>query len=622
MNSKVVALLSVVLACASPLPAQETPCSFDGASVSFSGSEVEQAKCLLRPVQPFARLGRTLEALPSPLDRIVGEAAVVDKVSLRRFLRERGIDEAQIGGSLDEPVSRGNNNDPNARLADYFVIHDTSTPNFLNDPFPANIDKADWPFNNFSKYGEVAHVFVNRVGMSATKVNLRTPFRATKFETRVIGIRSKGRFLHVEMIQPRKREPRGGARNDALAPDPGFTEAQLERLALIYIAASSRRGRWLTPAFHAVVDAGLADAHDDPQRFDLELWARRLGSLLSSISGPGSGTAAPAALAPVAPAESIEIGTVQSPVRFRRLGGAGIDEKIEVSAVAALGNDLLIADDKKRDLVVFDLSGQEKSRLSANVFPERPKWEALARDDRENFYVIGSHQSEANSTLWRFRVRSGAGSLTVEDVVRLDVNNALSTLGLRREDVKVEGLAVRVLGEGERLRRELVIGLRRPSDLIRAFAADITSLPDQPENGSPIELGLTPLFTFKAGEQGGVPLELSSLEHVPAWNGFLIVTSTEDERNAFHGNVLWFLPDAEASGGRPAAPRKLWLFGLSPSEGRTSRMGKAEGLVVLEADSAQEGHGLASLALVYDNDAEVTGIPSLLQRLTLVHWRD
>lgn len=280
----IVGLLSaVLLACASSLPAQETRCPLDTSSVSFSGSEVEQAKCLLRPVRPFGHLGGNLAALPAPLAGLLGQAAP-SKDALRQLLRARGISEAQIGGSLDDPVSRGNNNNPRSGLADYFVIHDTSTPNFLNDPFPANINSPEWPFNNFSKYSDRAHVYVNRVGASATKVDFRTPFRATKFEVQVIGVRSKGRFLHVELIQPRRRDPRGGAKNDALAPDPGFTEAQLDRLALVYVAASVRRGQWLIPAYHSVLDAGLADAHDDPQRFDLDAWARRLGVLLDSMS--------------------------------------------------------------------------------------------------------------------------------------------------------------------------------------------------------------------------------------------------------------------------------------------------------------------------------------------------
>ena len=268
---------------ASALEAQVERCPFNANSFRFVGSETEQAKCLLRPVGPFGHVDTQLAELPPPFGDLVGKSTTVSKSALRRFLRTRGIDETQLGGSLDEPLSRANNGSANSPSATYFVIHDTSTPNFVNDPFPPNINSLDWPFNSFAKYGRVAHVFINRVGTSTTKVQFRTPFRATKFELQALGVRGKGLFLHVELIQPRRRHPSGGPRNDALAPDPGFTEPQLDRLALVYIAASTRAGRWLIPAYHAVLDTGFSDAHDDPQVFDLSLWSTRLKLLLESI---------------------------------------------------------------------------------------------------------------------------------------------------------------------------------------------------------------------------------------------------------------------------------------------------------------------------------------------------
>jgi hypothetical protein len=36
-------------------------------------------------------------------------------------------------------------------------------------------------------------------------------------------------------VQPRRRDPRGGPKNDAIAPTPGFTPAQYEKLALLYV---------------------------------------------------------------------------------------------------------------------------------------------------------------------------------------------------------------------------------------------------------------------------------------------------------------------------------------------------------------------------------------------------
>ena len=54
------------------------------------------------------------------------------------------------------------------------------------------------------------------------------------------------------MIQPRRTGARGG---DSRSPDPAFSPAQYDRLALLYTIASVRAGRWLIPAFHAALDA-------------------------------------------------------------------------------------------------------------------------------------------------------------------------------------------------------------------------------------------------------------------------------------------------------------------------------------------------------------------------------
>ena len=104
--------------------------------------------------------------------------------------------------------------------------------------------------------------------------------RTTVFEGKEERSR-RGLFLGIELIQPRKLDARG---IDAAAPNPGFTEAQLDRLALTYVAPSLRRGLWMIPAFHAAIDEGLHNAHDDPQNFDLNIWAQRLSLLLDTIS--------------------------------------------------------------------------------------------------------------------------------------------------------------------------------------------------------------------------------------------------------------------------------------------------------------------------------------------------
>jgi hypothetical protein len=85
------------------------------------------------------------------------------------------------------------------------------------------------------------------------------------------------------MIQPRRRAPGFGRRNDAQAPTPGFTAAQYDRLALLYVVASVRAGAWMIPAFHASIDSGIRGGHDDPQNFDLQIFTRSLEDLLQSL---------------------------------------------------------------------------------------------------------------------------------------------------------------------------------------------------------------------------------------------------------------------------------------------------------------------------------------------------
>jgi hypothetical protein len=259
----------------------EKPCVFVDASLAFAGTSLEQAKCLLRPVSKYGKLGEPLKKLPEPLETLIGKSIAFDKETLRNFLRQQQIKEEDIGGSLDEALSRANDNNPSAPVAEYFVIYDVSTPNYLNESFPVNINEKSWEWNDLqSKWlnNKVAHIFINRLGDSVIAIDFNTAWRATKLEVKVLKEKSKGLFLHTELVQPRRREPSGSPNNDAIAPSPGFTDAQLERLALVYIAASVRRGMWMIPAYHAAVDAGIPDAHDDPQNFDLYQWAKSLNN--------------------------------------------------------------------------------------------------------------------------------------------------------------------------------------------------------------------------------------------------------------------------------------------------------------------------------------------------------
>lgn len=278
MITRIAHTLLTIIAFASVVLGQAVCNSFEPVAgrCDLTASAATQAKCLLRPVKKFGNLGEPLTALPAPLDSIIGEptapSLTIDQ--LKRFLTLKGIPEADVGGSLSIALS----------APKYFVIHDTSDFLELTD-FPANINDATSSLNRLTGRvtRPICHVYINRVGQSATAVVFESasPPSGTKFG--LCNSARKKEFLHIENIQPRIRDRSVRFENDAIAPTPGFSDAQLERLALIYIAASARSGRWLIPAYHSPIDLGFRDRHDDPQNFDLDRWAMKLTELIAQV---------------------------------------------------------------------------------------------------------------------------------------------------------------------------------------------------------------------------------------------------------------------------------------------------------------------------------------------------
>jgi len=272
------------------MSAQNTPCKFDGATLQFAGKPVEQARCLLRPNGIGGMLGPELKKLPHPLEKLIGQPVVLRKEKLRKYLNKRGIAEDTLGGSLDAPLSKAQLPGQEYTQALYFVIHDTSSPYLKDEPFPQyfNADK-NWKGNDLQIWVKqpVAHIFVNRLGESLTTTPFNEAVRkgwGTKFARDVLRAGTKGLQLHIELVQPRRRDPNSSnPENDRIAPLPGFTKQQYERLALLYVCASIRRGGWLIPAYHSAIDAGIKDAHDDPQNFELHEFAKALSSLTGKI---------------------------------------------------------------------------------------------------------------------------------------------------------------------------------------------------------------------------------------------------------------------------------------------------------------------------------------------------
>lgn len=322
--------------------------------------------------------------------------------------------------------------------------------------------------------------------------------------------------------------------------------------------------------------------------------------------------------ASLASAQDFSVSPLGRPVPFEAPvadspGAFEIDAALESSAVEPAGDGryLILAHDKAVPLrIVEAATAREVGTLSSPRFPaETPKsskWEAMARDSEGVYYVAGSHsgktedEREQHRRLVRFRLVDGPDGLPKVDdasVVswRLDAGlaRALRSFGVPEDAAsrrKIEGLTIRE-HDG---RRELVVGLREPDDLARGFVADVTAVP---ADGAGLEF--SPLFAFDPGSIGGVRRQLTSLEYVPAWRGIAVVTATEDDANAFHGNTLWFVPDAAVLGGT-ITPTRVWEF--EPTL-------KAEGLAVLPSPAP----GVVRLVIAYDNDAHVTGAPGRLQ---------
>jgi hypothetical protein len=290
------ALAVMTWALAEPSMAAVATCNFDKTHLAFAGDARAQARCLLRPVRLMGALGPEQD-LPAALTQRLGEPTGVNRAALAKYLGALPDPyKVKAAERLNQPVSSAG-----GKPALYFVIHDTSSPDVGLKPFPPGFD-TDGPGNRLNGYlgaNSKAHYFVNRLGDVAQGHDFATPWRATKLELKSVGAAARGRFLHIELVQQRRKEASHPGKYGFVAPDPGFTPAQYDSLALLYVVASTRAGRWMIPAYHVAVDAGLEDGHDDPQAFDLTTFDGAVTRLLGKLSAVTPPDAAKAAALPV-----------------------------------------------------------------------------------------------------------------------------------------------------------------------------------------------------------------------------------------------------------------------------------------------------------------------------------
>jgi 3D (Asp-Asp-Asp) domain-containing protein len=281
-------------------------CQFDTNSLKFAGDDQTQARCLMRPVQIGGHLGAQA-SLPVTFAKLIGTNPTITRSQLKVHLEASDSPTIrQLAATLQLPISRARSNNANAPQARYFVVHDTSTPNFGQaSQFPSDIDTSNH-VNRLDRYptgaNALAHFFVNRLGEVQLFKDFSVPWRATALELKYVGTPSRGLFLHSELVQPR----RNNANNiDLFAPTPGFMQTQYDRLATLYVVASVRAGKWMIPATHLGVTSPLPELHDDPQNFDFDRFDAAVASILALIPGSQLPSATP----------PLNVAVIQQPLR-------------------------------------------------------------------------------------------------------------------------------------------------------------------------------------------------------------------------------------------------------------------------------------------------------------------
>ena len=227
-------------------------CAFDPETLSFAGTPVEQAMCLMRGMDATRNLGPPLTVLPPGLASRIGQTTgLPSREALSSFLSKQNL-ETDFAAHLWQPLSRAHDNDPDAPMARYFVIHDTSGPNYGHRGFPDNIDTDPQYVNNLADYAcsdgwGKAHVFVNRTGDMLVDHDYRDCLARDQVRAGG-GIRRRAAgTVPAQRADPAAPARRPRRRNDAQSPDPAFTAAQYDRLALLYTIASVRRANGSFP---------------------------------------------------------------------------------------------------------------------------------------------------------------------------------------------------------------------------------------------------------------------------------------------------------------------------------------------------------------------------------------
>ncbi|MCZ7447279.1 hypothetical protein O8B93_06725 [Agrobacterium rhizogenes] len=257
-------------------------CQFSKKTMSFAGDVQTQTRCLLRKVR-VKGTGADPQQIPNWLVDHVDKPTDISEEKLRQYLAKNDLTAKQVGG---EPQT------PTASAVRYFVIHDTSSPEIsTSSEFPKDMDSRDYTGNRLegvwsnSEVRLKVNAITSRDGQSLMfrDWGLEREMSGTKLELRrdkpgqIQNIpEARPLFVHVENVQPRIKPKDSWAWK---APEQGLTDAQEKRLALLYVTASYKAGRWLVPAYHFNIDQGIPQGHDDPQNINLNNWVSQIEAI-------------------------------------------------------------------------------------------------------------------------------------------------------------------------------------------------------------------------------------------------------------------------------------------------------------------------------------------------------
>ena len=261
-----------------------------------------------------------------------------------------------------------------------------------------------------------------------------------------------------------------------------------------------------------------------------------------------------------------------------------VPRMLEASGVAAFKGYLVIVNDRDNALYIADPEDPSRQLTVTEVLElpaERAKFEDISfHEESGYFYAIGAHFSTKDQyqQTVRFKLEKNKDGWKLTKPERLDISEEImGELCKLQGRSSIEGIAV----GGSDFAPTLYVGVRTPNKFLVLEFSTIQSK---------FKLGNTHEIVPRESTPSGTPYHLSGLA-VASETGLLILATTEDESNGFHGNRLYTVDTRDWSV-KSVTPE----FALAQ---------KAEGVTIWGSNEIGQ-----RVAIVFDNDQEDTKQPS------------